>query len=101
VLLDHYYAQAILALPLVMTGEVKGLVLLVDTLKKRSLTNGSKLAQALVLQAGNAIQKARLFSDLESSLEQLREAQVSWCKAARMSAMGELAAAVAHQITTL
>jgi signal transduction histidine kinase/DNA-binding response OmpR family regulator len=99
VLLDYYHAQGLLVLPLIMTGQVVGAVVLVDTLTKRTFSRRElKLAQALILQAGSALQNARLYHDLESSLQKLRKAQGKLVQAARMSAMGELAAAVAHQI---
>ncbi len=99
VLLDFYHAQGLLVLPLMITGQVVGVVVLADTLSKRTFAKREfKLAQALVLQAGNALQNARLYNDLETSLQKLRKAQTQLVQAARMSAMGELAAAVAHQI---
>jgi two-component system NtrC family sensor kinase len=52
----------------------------------------------LVLQAANALSNARLYRDLELSLEELHRTQSKLVQTARLSAMGELAAAVAHQI---
>ena len=88
-----------LSVPLVIKGDTAGLVLLVDTLHKRSFSQREKdLAQALILQAANALDNARLFRDLELSLEELHRTQSKLVQTARLSAMGELAAAVAHQI---
>jgi len=91
--------QSILALPLIIKGETAGLVLLVDTLARRDFSRREvELAQALVLQAANALDNARLYRDLELSLHELHRTQSRLVQTARLSAMGELAAAVAHQI---
>jgi signal transduction histidine kinase/DNA-binding response OmpR family regulator len=98
-LLVYYHAQAVLALPMLISGQVLGLVLLIDTSQTRDFGEREvNLAQALVLQAANALQNARLFHDLQNSLEELRRTQAKLVQSARMSAIGELAAAVAHQI---
>lgn len=56
------------------------------------------LAQAIVLQAATAIENANLFHDLDTSLIELKATQARLVQAARLSAIGELAAVVAHQI---
>jgi signal transduction histidine kinase len=56
------------------------------------------MANALVSQAAIAIENAQLVRDLEQSLQELRETQEKLVQTARLTAMGELAAVVAHQI---
>jgi signal transduction histidine kinase len=91
--------KSVLGLPLMIKGHTAGLVLLTDTLHKRRFARREvKLAHALVLQAANTLNNARLYRDLQISLEELHRAQSKLIQTARMSAMGELAAAVAHQI---
>ena len=98
-LLRHYNARSVLLVPLVISSEVLGLVALIDTLQSMAYTEREvRLIEALAVQAANAIQNARLYSDLEKSLEELRMTQGKLVQTARMSAIGELAAAVAHQI---
>lgn len=98
-LLQDFHARSILLLPLTISQELLGVVLLTDTLQATQYSEREiNLIQALVVQAANAIQNARLFSDLQQSLEELRKAQSKLVQTARMSAIGELAAAVAHQI---
>jgi signal transduction histidine kinase len=93
------YGKSILGLPLLIRGKTAGLVLLTDTLHKRRFSRREvKLAHALVLQAANALANARLYRDLQDSLAELHRTQTRLVQTARMSAMGELAAAVAHQI---
>ncbi|RPI98457.1 MAG: GAF domain-containing protein, partial [Chloroflexi bacterium] len=98
-LMEMGYGKGVLGLPLLIKGKTAGLVLLTDTLHKRRFSRREiKLAHALVLQAANALSNARLYRDLQNSLDELHDAQARLIQAARMSAMGELAAAVAHQI---
>lgn len=49
-------------------------------------------------QAALAVENARILAELESSLNDLREAQNHLVRTARLSAAGEIAAGVAHQI---
>ncbi len=98
-LMEMGYGKGVLGLPLLIKGQTAGLVLLTDTLHRRRFSRREiKLAHALVLQAANALSNARLYRDLQNSLDELHSAQAKLIQAARMSAMGELAAAVAHQI---
>lgn len=93
------YGRSMLAAPLAIKGQIAGLVFLTDTLHERRFGRREiELMQALVAQAANAIDNARLYQDLALSLEELHRAQNRLVQAARLSAMGELAAAVAHQI---
>mgnify|MGYP005850386745 FL=1 len=98
-LLKHAGGQALLGVPLVAKGQTVGLLLLIDTLNSRQFTRREEfLARGIADQAAIAIENARLFRELEKSMADLRQAQSSLVMAARLSAMGELAAAVAHQI---
>lgn len=98
-LLDYFGARTLLAIPLLITGEVSGVVFLADTIQQRHYDEREiDMANALIVQAANAMKNAWLFQDLQRSLDELRQAQSKLIQAARLSAMGELAAAVAHQI---
>lgn len=98
-LVQESHSKGLLIVPLIIRGETGGLVLLADTLHERRFSRREvELAQALVLQAANALANARLYRDLELSLEKLHLTQSKLVQTARLSAMGELAAAVAHQI---
>ncbi|MCB9438257.1 MAG: GAF domain-containing protein [Anaerolineales bacterium] len=98
-LIERFSARSVLALPLIISGSPLGVVVLADTLHLHQFNEREiALAQGLVLQAGNALQNARLFHDLQLSLNELRRTQIKLVQSARMSAIGELAAAIAHQI---
>lgn len=98
-LLDDRHSSALLALPLVQRGQSYGLVLLGNTRANRPFSDRDvNLGRAIAGQAATALENARLVHDLEQSLQDLKDAQERLVQAARLSAMGELAAAVAHQI---
>ena len=90
---------SILAIPLVQRGRTEGLVLFADTERHRTFTPREiDMARAIVGQAAMALENSRLVHDLAQSLIELSETQDRLVQTARLSAMGELAAVVAHQI---
>ncbi len=96
---DSIYSRAILGLPLVQRGQTHGLVLFADTRRNRIFSQReTDMGLAIVGQAATALENARLVHDLEKKVDELRDAQDRLVRSARLSAMGELAAAVAHQI---
>lgn len=98
-MLDASGAQGLLLIPLIFKGKSTGVLQLGHMSRDRDFSNRElKLASALANQAAIAIENARLFGDLEQSLLDLHDAQSQLVQAARLSALGELAAAVAHQI---
>jgi signal transduction histidine kinase len=98
-LLELTRTRALLALPLVYRGQTQGLVLCTDAENARVFTSKEiDLARAIVGQAATALENGHLVHDLEASLRELKDTQARLIQAERLSAMGELAAAVAHQI---
>ncbi|MCC6612157.1 MAG: GAF domain-containing protein [Anaerolineae bacterium] len=98
-LLQMTNARSMLALPLNYRGQTQGAVLCLDMENSRSFAMREvDLGRAVVGQAATALENAELHSDLGSSLEKLQAAQELLIQQARLSAMGELAAAVAHQV---
>jgi len=98
-LLEATRSRSILALPLIYRGQAQGLVLFADAEHNHLFNNREMdVARAIVGQAATALENARLVHDLEASLIELKEAQERLIQTARLTAMGELAAAVAHQI---
>ncbi len=92
-------SQAILAIPLIQRGETNGLVVFADTHRSHVYQERDiDMSKAIVGQAATALENAQLVHELEQRLVQLRDAQERLVQTARLSAMGELAAVVAHQI---
>lgn len=98
-LLDTARSRSILGLPLIQRGATQGMVLFADVRRSRVFNQRDMdMGRALVGQAATALDNANLYHDLERSLRELRDTQDRLVQTARLSAMGELAAAVAHQI---
>jgi signal transduction histidine kinase/DNA-binding response OmpR family regulator len=99
VLLESCGCRSLLAIAMVYHGERQGLVVFGDLTEQRQFTaRDVELARALIAQASMALANARLLLDLETSLRELQETQARLIQTERLSAIGELAAAVAHQI---
>lgn len=97
--LDTTASRAILGIPLVQRGQTQGLVLVSDTERNRVFGKREvDMGRAIVGQAATALENAHLVRDLELSLQELKDTQDRLVQTARLSAMGELAAVVAHQI---
>jgi signal transduction histidine kinase len=56
------------------------------------------LIEALAAPAATALENARLYQDLQGRLEELDRSQAQLVRAARLAAVGELAAGVAHEL---
>ncbi len=98
-LLDNANSRAVLGIPLIERGHTQGMVLFADVRRLRVFSQRDiDMGRALVGQAATALENASLVHDLEKSLHDLRDTQDRLVQTARLSAMGELAAAVAHQI---
>lgn len=92
-------AGSMLALPLVLKGRSVGFVQLLDLDPNREFPSRElALAYTLASQAAAALENARLVLDLQQSLTELKAMQGRLIHTARLSALGELAAVVAHQV---
>ncbi len=90
---------AMLALPLVFRDATVGLVQLYDLNPERIFNPREMgLARALGNQAAVALENAHLVRDLQRSLAEIQAMQGHLVRAARLSALGEVSAVVAHQV---
>lgn len=91
--------RSLLALPLTYRGQTQGLVVFGEAAELRCFEEREiELGLAIVGLAATAIDNAHLLQDLEHSLAELKATQDRLIQTERLSAMGELAAAVAHQV---
>lgn len=98
-LMDYATTNMLLGLPLMQRGTVSGLMLVGDSEHDHFFSPREvDLARAFVHHAASSLDNARLYHDLQDSLQELKATQSRLIKAERLSAMGELSAAVAHQI---
>jgi len=99
-------ADAFVAVPLKAEGRPVGLLLADNAITKRAITDDDvDMLELLGLQAGHAIERARLteelgrqVSSLEAATRELRKNQERLVQSERLSAIGEMAARVAHEI---
>ena len=98
-ILDKTQNGVLLGIPLIRRGQAQGIVILATTSKNRTFSRREiSIARAIVGQAATALENSTLVHDLEQSLNDLEAAQDRLVQTARLSAMGELATVVAHQI---
>jgi GAF domain-containing protein len=90
--------RSLIATPLVAKGQPIGVLALgtnqPDVFSQRDV----EATAAFASQSAIAIENARLLTELENSLQNLRQAQTRLMHTARLSVAGEIAAGVAHQI---
>ncbi|MBE2182920.1 MAG: GAF domain-containing protein [Anaerolineae bacterium] len=99
ILLDFSGNNMVMGLPLAQRGHVTGMVVCGDSEHDHFFSPREiDLARALMAQSTTALENARLYRDLQLNMRELQTAQARLIQAERLSAMGELAAAVAHQI---
>lgn len=61
-------------------------------------TDEIELLETLLKEAGIALQNARLYADLERQIDELRRTQDQLTQSAKLAAIGELAAGIAHEV---
>ncbi|MBN1426994.1 MAG: GAF domain-containing protein [Anaerolineae bacterium] len=90
--------HAWIGIPLIAKDDVLGFLSIGSYHRDAYGTNDLEVAVAFGNQATLAIEKASMMVQLQSSLSDLHEAKVHLERTARLSAAGEVAAGVAHQI---
>jgi signal transduction histidine kinase len=85
--------------PLFLDGEIAA-VLVVGEKVSGEVFGGAEieLLVALVGQTAVALKNARLYEDLRSQMDALQKTQLQLIQSAKLAAIGELAASVAHEI---
>ncbi len=91
--------EAELLVPLLIREELIGILILGPKLSEALYSQDEELTlTTLANQTAVAIQNARLYSDLERSLETLQQMQTQLVQSEKLSAIGEMIAGVAHEI---
>jgi signal transduction histidine kinase len=93
-----FVTRSILCVPLQTKGQTIGAI---EALNKRSGTfdqEDLRLLASLAAPAATAIENARLYEELRRGMHRLEETQTQLVQSARLAAVGELAAGVAHEI---
>ncbi len=92
-----FTTRSVLGVPLLTKEEAIGVIEAVN--KPGGFTAGDvRLLESVAASATVAIQNARLHEDLRRQLEELKRTQTQLIQAAKLAAIGELTAGVAHEL---
>jgi signal transduction histidine kinase len=99
VLTDLETAGASLLVPILLDGSLVGVLVIGEKLSGEVFDAVEiDLLQTLAGQTAIALQNARLYGDLQRQMHELKTAQQQLLQAAKLAAIGELAAGVAHEL---
>ena len=88
-----------LLVPLLLEGELTGVLVLGEKLSGEIFDPAEiELLEMLAGEAAIALKNSRLYEDLRSQMNELRKAQQQLVQSAKLAAIGELAASVAHEM---
>ncbi len=88
-----------LLVPLVMNGELRAVLALGEKLSGEIFDSAEiELLEMLIGQAAIALANSSLYEDLKAQMDELRRTQEQLVQSAKLAAIGELAASVAHEI---
>jgi signal transduction histidine kinase len=92
-------ARVALVVPLFLEGRLAAALLLGEKLSGEIYGGGEiELLEMLVGQTAIALKNSRLYEDLHAQMDELRRTQEQLVQSAKLAALGELAASVAHEI---
>lgn len=88
--------RSIIRTPFICKERVIGVFALASTAPRAFGPRERRILERLATQIAPAIENARLYAEVEQTLEQLRSTQEQMVRIERLRAMGELASGVAH-----
>jgi len=91
-------SMAIVGVPVRWGERLVGILNVAAMPPRRFSPADAELLSLFATQAAVALENARLYADLEQRIEQLKRTQAQLVQSARLVAVGELAAGVAHQL---
>jgi signal transduction histidine kinase len=88
-----------LLLPLILEGRLVAVLGVGEKLSGEIYERDEiELLETLLQEAGVALQNARLYADLHRQMDELRRTQGQLMQSAKLAAIGELAAGIAHEV---
>ncbi|HZQ05439.1 MAG TPA: GAF domain-containing protein [Anaerolineae bacterium] len=96
-----FQTRSLLAVPMMLQDRVIGVL---EVLNKRSgsfTLEDERLLSGVARWAAIALENARLYVELQASMDQLRKAQEQLLRTERLRALGEMAGGVAHDFNNL
>jgi signal transduction histidine kinase len=96
-----FHTRSILCVPMSLQDRVTGVIEVMNKKSGSFTADDENLLTAVAQWAAIAIENARLFHDLQQSVEDLKKAQELLVRAERLRALGEMAGGVAHDFNNL
>jgi PAS domain S-box-containing protein len=93
-----FVTKSVLAVPLKVKGKVIGVIEAVNKIKGDFGQMDVALLSSMAQPAAIAIENAQLYKDLQGQMDILQRTQAQLIRSAKLAAIGELAAGVAHEI---
>jgi signal transduction histidine kinase len=98
-LADLEQQRVTLLLPLILDGRLLAVLCLGEKLSGEIYERDEiELLETLLQEAAVALQNARLYADLRQQMDELRRTQGQLMQSAKLAAIGELAAGIAHEV---
>jgi len=92
-------ARVALLVPLFLEGDLAAVLVVGEKVSGEIFDPAEvRLTEMLMGQTGIALRNARLYEDLRAQMDELRRTQAQLVQSAKLAAVGELAASVAHEI---
>ncbi|MEW6282213.1 MAG: ATP-binding protein, partial [Candidatus Eremiobacterota bacterium] len=92
--------QSLLAVPISVDGEARGVILLGATPRGAFAREHQDQLEVVARQAGLALKNADLHRQVLEAFERLKESEEHLIQSAKLAAVGQLAAGVAHELNT-
>jgi PAS domain S-box-containing protein len=90
--------KSCLGVPIKLDDEILGVLFAYSDMPKTFSARHVNLMDTFAGQAATAIQNARLYQDLKTQMKNLQDTQAQLTQAAKLAAIGRLAANMAHEI---